>query len=100
MVPSSNYNIKKLEHMSEVLKAVAHPLRIAIVDLLIHSKELSVTQIHQALNILQPEASRQLKVLKNAGLVQLKKQANVRMYSLVNKEITNLLHCVENCSVD
>ena len=37
-----NYNITKLEHMSDVLKAVSHPLRIAIVDLLLQVEQVNV----------------------------------------------------------
>ena len=98
-MPKPKYNIKKLEHMSDVLKAVAHPLRIAIVDLLIQSKELTVTELYLALNIPQPEASRQLRVLKNAGLIKVKKNGNSRLYSLVDKDIFKLLNCVENCTI-
>ena len=93
------YNITKLEHMSDVLKAVSHPLRIAIVDLLIQAEELTVTEIHNKLNISQPEASRQLAILKNANLIECRKEANTRFYSLVDKSISKLLHCVENCTV-
>lgn len=95
----SNYNIEKLEHMSDVLKAVSHPLRIAIVDLLINSKELTVTDIYSTLNILQPEASRQLKTLKIAGLIKCRKEANTRYYSITDKNLSKLLHCVENCTL-
>ena len=98
-VGKPKYNIDKLEHMSQVLKAVAHPLRIGIVDLLIQSKELTVAEIHNSLNIQQPEASRQLSVLKNAGLVKVKKSGATRIYELVDRDISNLLHCVENCTL-
>lgn len=93
------YNINKLEHMSQVLKAVAHPLRISIVDLLIQSKELTVTEIHNSLDIQQPEASRQIGILKNAGLIKMKKSGTTRIYELVDKDISNLLNCVENCTL-
>lgn len=92
------YNIKKLEHMSEILKAVAHPLRISIIDLLIQSNELTVTQLHSVLKIQQPETSRQLQILKNVGLVNCRKEGNSRYYYLTDKNILNLLNCVENCT--
>lgn len=95
----SKYNIDKLEHMSHVLKAVAHPLRIGIVDLLLQSKELSVTDIYKSLNIQQPEASRQLIILKNAGLIKMKKSGTTRLYQLVDSDISILLSCVENCTL-
>ena len=93
-----NYDINKLEHMSDVLKAVSHPLRIAIVDLLLQAEELTVTDIYTKLNISQPEASRQLAILKNANLIKCRKEANTRFYTLVDKSISKLLNCVENCT--
>lgn len=93
------YNITKLEHMSDVLKAVSHPLRIAIVDLLLQAEELTVTEVHTKLKISQPEASRQLGILKNAHLIDCRKEANTRFYYLVDKSISKLLNCVENCTV-
>lgn len=85
--------------MSDVLKAVSHPLRIAIIDLLLQEKELTVTDIYSALNILQPEASRQLKTLKNVGLIKCRKDANTRYYSITDLNLAKLLHCVENCAL-
>lgn len=94
-----SHNIRKLEHMAELLKAVAHPLRISIIDILIQKDEMTVTEIHSLLNIPQPEASRQLTTLKNAGIVNCKKEGTARIYFLVDKSISNLLDCVENCSI-
>lgn len=85
--------------MSDVLKAVAHPLRIGIVDLLLQTDELTVTEIYSTLKIQQPEASRQLAVLKNAGIVICKKDGTTRYYSLSDKSISQLLNCIENCSI-
>lgn len=85
--------------MSDVLKAISHPLRLGIVDLLLQSDELSVTDIHETLKIQQPEASRQLSTLKNAGLVNCRKIGTTRYYYLVDKSISQLLNCLENCMV-
>lgn len=83
--------------MAVVLKAVAHPLRIAIIDLLIQKDEMSVSEIHTTLDIIQPEASRQLAILKNAGLIESRKDANTRFYALIDGSISDLLTCIENC---
>ena len=85
--------------MSYILKAVAHPIRIAIIDLLLQSDNLSVTDIYNKLSIHQPEASRQLNILKNAGLIDLKKTGTSRFYFIVDKDISRLLNCIENCTI-
>jgi len=38
-------DLNKLESASEMLKAIAHPIRIAIVNLLDGNKKMSVTEI-------------------------------------------------------
>jgi len=40
--------LSKLEAASEMLKAIAHPIRIAIVGMLDDEKKLNVTKIHEA----------------------------------------------------
>lgn len=95
-----SHNVQKLEHMAELLKSVAHPLRISIIDILIQKEEMTVTEIHNLLKIPQPEASRQLTTLKNAGIVNCKKEGTTRIYYLVDKSISKLLDCLENCSIN
>ena len=46
-----------LETATETLRALAHPQRIQIVDMLFHAKQLSVTDIHSQLDIEQAVAS-------------------------------------------
>lgn len=95
----ATFDINKLEYMSQIMKAIAHPLRIGIIDLLLQSNELKVKEIHTLLNIQQPEASKQLKVLKNAGLVNVNKIGTTRIYSIVDSDIGNLLSCLESCGL-
>ena len=57
-------DLNKLESASEMLKAIAHPIRISIVNLLEGNKKLSVTEIFQLLNIEQAVASHHLSILK------------------------------------
>ena len=48
----SNLDIEKLEMAASKLRAIAHPMRIAIIDLL-NDKQLSVTEIYENLSIEQ-----------------------------------------------
>lgn len=54
----------------KVFKALSDPTRLRIVKLLEKSGELCVCEIMKALNMTQTRASRNLGVLKNAGLVK------------------------------
>ena len=58
-------DVGKLENASSKLRAMAHPMRIAILELLHNDKKLSVTDIYKKLKIEQAAASHHLNILKN-----------------------------------
>lgn len=64
----------------EELKALAHPLRFQILELL-KSGEMNVGEIESASGIGQPTLSQQLSVLRKAGLVATRKEAKLVFYS-------------------
>ena len=82
---------------AKMLKSVAHPIRMEIINLLVKKKSLSVNEIKESLNLTQSMTSQHLTILKNAGIVQCDKQANVCFYSILNKNVLKLLNCVERC---
>ena len=67
-------NIDKLEMAASKLRAISHPMRIAIIDLLADGNRLSVTEIYEALGIEQATASHHLNILKNR--IEKNKQLN------------------------
>jgi len=71
------------------LKAIAHPVRFRILELLSQG-ELSVGEIDQAADIGQPALSQQLGVLRKAGLVETRKDAKLVFYSLAAERIAAL----------
>lgn len=70
------------------MKALGHPLRIEILRLLTRAETgvLSVKQIQEALHISQPEASKQLIILKNQSVLLCERKDGHTYYSL-NREI-------------
>ena len=67
--------------VSRVLKAVADESRLRIVALLSHG-ELCVCDIESALGLSQPNASRQLGLLRSAGVVEPRRDGNWIYYRL------------------
>jgi len=61
--------------------ALSEPNRRAMLHLLLAS-ERSVGEIEQVLRLSQPSVSKHLKVLKEAGLVDVRVEAQRRLYSL------------------
>lgn len=66
---------------STFFSVLAEPNRLHIIELL-RSQPQSVNQIVTKLHIRQPQASKHLKVLADAGVVDVKPIANKRIYAL------------------
>ncbi|EGG35728.1 ArsR/SmtB family transcription factor [Paenibacillus sp. HGF5] len=63
------------------LHALAEPNRLQMVELL-REGPLTVNQIAERLQIRQPQTSKHLKILHEAGLVKVQAEANRRIYKL------------------
>jgi DNA-binding transcriptional ArsR family regulator len=63
------------------LNALAEPNRLQIVELL-RDGPLTVGQIAERLKIRQPQSSKHLKILHEAGMVEVQAEANRRIYRL------------------
>jgi len=71
-----------MKNILNALKALSDETRLRIINLL-YEKELCVCDIMEVLQINQTKASRHLIYLKNAGLVNDRKQAQWVHYSLI-----------------
>ena len=83
---------------ARMLRSVAHPARIALIKLLIQEKELSVNELTARLGISQSMTSQHLASLRNAGVVDNRKEGNVCTYFIKNRNVLKLLDCVEHCA--
>ncbi|MBW7456269.1 ArsR/SmtB family transcription factor [Paenibacillus sepulcri] len=63
------------------LNALAEPNRLQIIELL-REGSLTVGEIADRLQLRQPQASKHLKILSEAGLVEVRVDANRRIYRL------------------
>src|SRR6516165_11654535 len=65
-----------------VFQALAHPTRIAIIELLRDEREVTVSRIHEQLDLEQANVSQHLAVLRSKQLVTGRKDGNQVFYSL------------------
>ncbi|MCD6091463.1 MAG: helix-turn-helix transcriptional regulator [Bacteroidales bacterium] len=93
-------DIDKLEFAASKLRSIAHPMRIAIIDMLADNKRLSVTEIYKALNIEQAAASHHLNILKNNKVLISKREGKKIFYSLKNNTLTEIIQCINRCNED
>lgn len=66
----STYFDQKLNDLATIAKALAHPARIAILELLIKEETCVCNDIVSQLPLAQATISQHLKVLRDAGLVK------------------------------
>ena len=64
-----------------VLEVIAEPTRRRILDA-VRDRERSVTELVERVGMHQPGVSRHLKVLRDAGLVEVRRDAQRRLYRL------------------
>jgi ArsR family transcriptional regulator len=62
-------NQDQLTVSSEILRAVAHPLRMKILEFIDEHGNINVNKIYNNLDLEQSITSQHLKILRNAGLV-------------------------------
>ncbi|MFU8843794.1 MAG: ArsR/SmtB family transcription factor [Bacteroidales bacterium] len=91
-------DITKLEMAASKLRAIAHPMRIAIIDLLNEKRKLSVTEIYEYLDIEQASASHHLNILKNKGVLVSKREGKKIFYALKNVTLTEIIECINRCN--
>ena len=90
-------NIEQLDKAANMLKAIAHPRRIAIVGFLDEDKKLTVTQIHDLLDIEQSTTSHHLGILKDKGILSSKREGKNTFYFLKNKNFIQIVDCLNRC---
>jgi ArsR family transcriptional regulator len=74
-----------VQPVSRLFKALGDDTRLRIVALLSHG-ELCVCHVQEALHLTQPNASRQLGILKNAGVVESRREGSWTYHKLAAQE--------------
>lgn len=90
--------IDKLEQAASKLRAMAHPMRIAIIDLLNNGNKMSVTEIYKKLRIEQAAASHHLNILKSKGVLVSQREGKKIFYSLKTNVLTEVIDCINRCN--
>lgn len=79
-----------LDTAGDLLRALASPLRIAIV-LQLHEEARCVHELVDALNVAQPLVSQHLRILKAAGVVDGARSGREVLYRLVDHHLADIV---------
>ncbi len=90
---------ERVEKIAFVLKTVAHPMRVAIIDILNVNEKLSVNDITAYLGLEQSLTSHHLANMKMKGVLGSKREGKNIFYFLKMKEAPELIKVLENVNV-
>ena len=76
------FNVERLQYSADVLYALAHPLRLRILEFIDENEKINVNKIYRALNIEQSITSQHLRILRLAGIVNAEKDGKFMYYSI------------------
>lgn len=80
-----------LESNSELLKAMAHPVRLCILRQLANEPTSCVSNLSCCMNASQSSVSQHLAKLREMGLVKYHREGNMLYYSVDNDKIRSLI---------
>jgi DNA-binding transcriptional ArsR family regulator len=87
--------IEQAKIKSDILKALAHPIRIIIVDAL-SKQDMCVCDLNALVNVDQSSVSRHLAQLKKTGIVSECREGMRVIHHLETPCILNAIGCTEN----
>ncbi len=90
------FNNEKLQISSEILRALAHPLRLRILEFIDLKGTTNVNKIYNYLKIEQSITSQHLKVLRLAGIVKQKKDGKFIHYSIEYSLVDQAVNAINN----
>ncbi|MEM7548450.1 MAG: metalloregulator ArsR/SmtB family transcription factor [Bacteroidota bacterium] len=97
---NSTIDVRKLEKAAFILKTIAHPMRMGIVELLTYNEKLSVNEICEQLGMEQSLTSHHLSNMKLKGILGSERDGKNIYYYLKLKEVTKVIECMENCDIN
>lgn len=93
-------NPKVVEKCADILKVIAHPIRMSIVEMLHENEKLTVTEIHESLDIEQAVASHHLALLRNKNIISCSRNGKNMIYQLKIPKLYEVIACVKHCGME
>jgi len=84
---------KKYEGTAEILKAIAHPVRLCIIKGLMN-KECNVSHMQECLELPQSTVSQHLSILRAKGIIKGERNGLEITYSVVNEDVKKIINAL------
>ncbi len=82
--------------LAEMLKALAHPVRLEIIGLLCEG-DLRVGELAEQLGLRPALVSQQLRILRMTGLVEVTREDGVGRYTISEPRLHSMIRCMAGC---
>lgn len=88
------FSEEQVEQVTEILKSIAHPIRLKILCFLIDG-EKNVSEIEQQFGSTISNISQHLTILRKASIIDRRKEANFMYYSIKDENIQYLMESIK-----
>ena len=88
-------NKKLYQRRAEILKALAHPSRLLMVDVLHDRGELCVCELEKVVGSDQSTVSKHLSILKQSGIIDQRRDGKNSIYRLTRPCVMSFFECIE-----
>lgn len=92
---SKPLDIERLTEAAECLKALAHPHRLQIVQLLLSGQRLSVNDIAEHCELNQPTTSDHLRLMQRCGFLRSQKDGRTVYYTVAEPHLREIMSCIQ-----
>ncbi len=92
--PTSPLPQRKLDQAAEILHALAHPLRIKIVDFMSATDEATIADMQDGLGLEAGMLSNHLRVLRQSGIVDTARNGKYISYQLDGERLAGIRRSV------
>jgi ArsR family transcriptional regulator len=82
------------ESAAEVMKAIAHPIRLRILEILDLMGEANVTTLSEKTGASQPAVSQQLSRMRGGGVLGTRREGTSVFYRVERPEVLGMLDCI------
>lgn len=83
------------ELRAEVIKALAHPTRLRIVDFLLSNGETCVCEIADLVKASQPMVSKHMAQMRDAGVLESRKEGSMVFYKVCTPCLQTFFNCLD-----
>ena len=89
-------DISALTEAAECLKALAHPHRLQIVQLLLLGTRHSVNEIAEECDLNQPTTSDHLRLMQRCGFLQSERDGRTVYYEIAEPHLNDIMACMQS----